>query len=124
VSELDPKIKREAEELAAGRPDSMVGVFLVTSGNYLWASASHLVIMGYKPSDLIGHSLREFVHPGDLQHTMLGLMDAVLHGKSIELGVRLVHKSGRPLRVRATARHLVIKPGHALIIGLATPVDE
>lgn len=124
MSELDPKLRSEAEQLAANHPESMVAVFKAANGNYLYASPTHREYMGYQPEELLGHSLREYVHPGDLQHTLLGFMDAVLHGKSIELGVRLVHKSGRPFRVRATAKHIVLSKGTAFIIGQATPVDE
>ncbi|MET0877823.1 MAG: PAS domain S-box protein, partial [Tardiphaga sp.] len=40
-----------------------------TGGNFIQVSPSVTAILGYQPSDMIGHSAVEFIHPDDLEHT-------------------------------------------------------
>jgi PAS domain S-box-containing protein len=124
VKEIDSTIKAQALRLAKENPGAMVAVFESATSRYLYASPSHEQLLGYKPEELIGRTLRKRVFPSDLGHTMLGFMDAVLHGKSIEITVRLVSKSGHPVRVRASATHVVTPDGDDLMLGKATPVDD
>ena len=123
MSELDPNIKAQAEQLAADNPDSMVAVFR-PDGTYLYVSPSHVDLMGFTPEELTGIKLPDRIHPDDLDHTNLAFMDAVLHGKSVEVGVRVLHKSGRPVRVRASARHVLGINGADFMLGMATPLPD
>jgi PAS domain S-box-containing protein len=51
--------------------DSSNDLILVTdtAGNFIQVSPSVTAILGYQPSDMIGHSAVEFIHPEDLEHT-------------------------------------------------------
>jgi PAS domain S-box-containing protein len=40
-----------------------------TAGNFIQVSPSVTAILGYQPSDMIGHSAVEFIHPDDLENT-------------------------------------------------------
>jgi PAS domain S-box-containing protein len=124
VDALDADIVAQAAALADENPQTMVAVFESATGAYLYASPSHAGLVGYEPPELAGKTLTALVHPDDLEHTRLAFMDAVLHGKSIEIGVRLVHKDGRPVRVRAAAKHVVTGAGRDLMLGQATPVGD
>ena len=124
VAQLEPDILALALDLAKANPRAMVGVFESATGTYLYVSPNHTQITGYHPHELVGQTLGHVVHPDDLEHTRLAFMDAVLHGQSIEVGVRLVHKDGHHLRVRATANHVVSGSGQDLMLGQAVPVGQ
>jgi PAS domain S-box-containing protein len=51
--------------------DSSNDLILVTdtAGNFIQVSPSVTAILGYQPSDMVGHSAVEFIHPDDLEHT-------------------------------------------------------
>src|SRR4029077_14272869 len=40
-----------------------------TAGNFIQVSPSAKTILGYEPSEMIGHSAVEFIHPDDLEST-------------------------------------------------------
>src|SRR5262249_22447543 len=40
-----------------------------TTGNFVQVSPSSRVILGYEPSEMVGHSAVEFIHPDDLDNT-------------------------------------------------------
>jgi PAS domain S-box-containing protein len=124
LSQLDPKIKQRAEAMATANPLSMVGLF-ESDGTYVYVSPSHNPIMAFDPKEMVGRKLEEFIHPDDSEHTHLAFMDAVLNGHSIEVGVRIFNKSGRPVRVRATVE-VVGNPasGNFYMLGMATPLPE
>jgi len=66
-----------------------------TAGNFIQVSPSARVILGYDPSEMIGHSAVEFIHPDDLESTR-GEMRAARRGQQKRnFETRYVHKDGQ-----------------------------
>ena len=73
-----------------------------TSGNFIQVSPSVTAILGYQPSDMIGHSAVEFIHPDDLEHTRRE-MRAARHGQNKRnFETRYVHKEGKAVALNWT----------------------
>jgi PAS domain S-box-containing protein len=62
------KLLREAENRLRQITENMQDMLLLTDTNLVctYASASHKWILGYEPSEMIGKSIYNFVHPDDL----------------------------------------------------------
>jgi PAS domain S-box-containing protein len=66
-----------------------------TKGNFVQVSPSSMTILGYEPTDMIGHSAVEFIHPDDLDSTRAE-MQAARRGRLMRnFETRYVHKDGR-----------------------------
>jgi PAS domain S-box-containing protein len=68
-----------------------------TSGQFVQVSPSSLTILGYEPSEMIGHSAVEFVHPDDLGSTREEMRSARRGRQIRNFEARYVHKDGRPV---------------------------
>src|ERR1700736_452680 len=66
-----------------------------TSGQFVQVSPSSLTILGYEPSEMIGHSAVEFVHPDDLDSTREEMRSAQSGRQIRNFEARYVHKDGR-----------------------------
>jgi PAS domain S-box-containing protein len=66
------KLLREAENRLRQITENMQDMLLLTDTNLIctYASASHKWILGYEPSEMIGKSVYDFVHPDDLAKAM------------------------------------------------------
>src|SRR4030042_4569389 len=66
------KLLREAESRLCQITENMQDMLLLTDTNLIctYASASHKWILGYGPSEMIGKSVYDFVHPDDLAKAM------------------------------------------------------
>jgi PAS domain S-box-containing protein len=73
-----------------------------TAGNFVQVSPSAKVIIGYDPSEMIGHSAVEFIHPDDLESTR-SEMRAARRGKEMRnFETRYVHKDGQAVTLNWT----------------------
>jgi len=84
--------------------DSSNDLILVTdtSGNFIQVSPSVTHILGYQPSDMIGHSAVEFIHADDLEHTR-NEMRAARRGQSKRnFETRYVDKEGKAVALNWT----------------------
>ena len=111
----DHTIQVKADNLIAKYPASMIAI-LDHSGKYLFASESHRELLGYEPDELLHLNLRQIILPADMSHVDLAFGDAVLRGKSIEIGTRLVTKSGHVVRARASAENVEDPISHQMFI--------
>ena len=52
--------------------DYVYDVILVAGADekYIWVSPSAEIVLGWKPSELVGRTFREFIHPEDLPHLL------------------------------------------------------
>jgi PAS domain S-box-containing protein len=102
MTKLPDNLLKAALTLEKKHPEDIVAVYGLDTKN-IWASRSHESILGYPPAEVHGHPWTKFVHPGDHAHADLAGNDALLHGQSIEFGLRAVTKSGAPVSLRGKA---------------------
>jgi PAS domain S-box-containing protein len=84
--------------------DSSNDLILVTdtAGNFIQVSPSVTVILGYQPSDMIGHSAVEFIHPDDLEHTRREMRAARRGQSKRNFETRYVNKEGKAVALNWT----------------------
>jgi hypothetical protein len=100
---LHPDLVSRALRLSQDNPQDLVSVYSLNNDTCLFASPSHLEIMGYSYLDMLGQNWRVFVAGEDQSHTELAGTDAILMGSSIEFGLNILAKSGALVAVRAVA---------------------
>jgi PAS domain S-box-containing protein len=66
-----------------------------TAGNFIQVSPSAKAILGYTPSEMIGHSAVEFIHPEDLESTRSEMRAARRGQQKRNFETRYVHKDGQ-----------------------------
>src|SRR5437868_128622 len=84
--------------------DSSNDLILVTdtAGNFIQVSPSVTAILGYQPSDMIGHSAIEFIHPDDLEHTRREMRAARRGQSKRNFETRYVNKEGKAVALNWT----------------------
>jgi PAS domain S-box-containing protein len=65
-----------------------------TKGNFVQVSPSSMIILGYQPAEMIGHSAVEFIHPDDLDSTRAEMRAARRGQHMRNFETRYVHKDG------------------------------
>ena len=73
-----------------------------TSGNFIQVSPSVTHILGYQPSDMIGHSAIQFIHPDDLEHTRREMRAARRGQSKRNFETRYVNKDGKAVALNWT----------------------
>jgi PAS domain S-box-containing protein len=73
-----------------------------TNGNFIQVSPSVTSILGYLPSDMIGHSAVEFIHPDDLEHTRREMRAARRGQSKRNFETRYVSKEGKAVALNWT----------------------
>ena len=73
-----------------------------TSGNFIQVSPSVTAILGYQPSDMIGHSAVEFIHAEDLEHTRKEMRAARRGQSKRSFETRYVNKEGKAVALNWT----------------------
>lgn len=80
-------------------------VFVVDeSNNIVFVSDACYQLLGYRPEEMIGHPILEFVHPADLEATRASaqrIMDMLPHN---DFENRYIHKDGRVVNILWSAR--------------------
>ncbi|HVQ70290.1 MAG TPA: PAS domain S-box protein [Bradyrhizobium sp.] len=84
--------------------DSSNDLILVTdtAGNFIQVSPSVTAILGYHPSDMIGHSAVEFIHPDDLDHTRSEMRAARRGQSKRNFETRYVNKESKAVALNWT----------------------
>ena len=73
-----------------------------TSGNFIQVSPSVTAILGYQPSDMIGHSAVEFIHPDDLENTRSEMRAARRGQSKRNFETRYIDKEGKAVALNWT----------------------
>jgi PAS domain S-box-containing protein len=73
-----------------------------TGGNFVQVSPSVTHILGYQPSDMIGHSAVEFIHPEDLEHTRREMRAARRGQSKRSFETRYLSKDGKTVALNWT----------------------
>jgi PAS domain S-box-containing protein len=87
---------KESENLLRQITENMQDMLLLTDANLLctYASASHKWILGYEPSEMIGKSVYDFVHPDDLARAMKAAEKAFKDNSGGKMEVRVRRADG------------------------------
>src|SRR3569833_1772523 len=89
-------LKQEAEDRRRLFETSLDLVFITDRrGTLLQVSPSSNATLGYEPNEMVGHSARDFIYPGDLERTRqeMRLARSGLATRNFE--TRYVHKAGQ-----------------------------
>lgn len=73
-----------------------------TAGNFIQVSPSALDIIGYYPTEMIGHSAVEFIHPDDLESTRNEMRAARRGQNKRNFETRYIHKDGHAIALNWT----------------------
>jgi PAS domain S-box-containing protein len=73
-----------------------------TAGNFIQVSPSALTIIGYDPTEMIGHSAVEFIHPDDLESTRNEMRAARRGQNKRNFETRYIHKDGHAIALNWT----------------------
>ena len=84
--------------------ESSNDLILVTDsqGNFVQISPSVTAILGYQPTDLLGHSAVEFIHPDDIEHTRREMRAARRGQQKRSFETRYVNKDGKAVALNWT----------------------
>src|SRR5207253_2542583 len=84
--------------------DSSNDLILVTdtAGIFFQVSPSVTAILGYQPSDMIGHSAVEFIHPDDLEHTRKEMRAGRRGQSKRNFETRYINKEGKAVALNWT----------------------
>ena len=78
-------------------------IFVTNSaGNFIQVSPSVSAILGYQPSDMVGRSAIEFIHPDDLEHTRREMRAGRRGQSKRNFETRYVNKEGKAVALNWT----------------------
>lgn len=90
-------------------------------GRFVYVSAASEQIFGYRPDEMIGRIIFDFVHPDDLDLTRSSAEHVMAAGSIRQLENRYIRKDGRIVHIMWTARWLT---GEKLRIGVARDITQ
>ncbi len=74
-------------------------------------------VLGYKPDELVGHSIMDYIHPEDVQRTLDALSLVREHGARPLVELRIKHKDGSWRYLEATGCNRLADPSiHGIVI--------
>jgi PAS domain S-box-containing protein len=84
--------------------DSSNDLIFVTdsAGNFIQVSPSVSAILGYQPSDMVGRSATEFIHPDDLEHTRREMRAGRRGQSKRNFETRYINKEGKAVALNWT----------------------
>jgi PAS domain S-box-containing protein len=84
--------------------DSSNDLIFVTdsAGNFIQVSPSVSAILGYQPSDMVGRSAIEFIHPDDLEHTRREMRAGRRGQSKRNFETRYINKEGKAVALNWT----------------------
>ncbi len=82
------------------------------AGRIVYESPTVSQVLGYKPEEMLGRDITDFIHPEDLDRVSrtYGFL-AQAPGSSVETEVRFRHKNGTWLQLEGRGRNLLDTPG-------------
>ena len=96
-------LDREAEERRRIFESSNDLILVSDSmGNLIQVSPSVVDILGYQPSEMVGHNAIEFIHPEDLEHTRREMRAGRRGQSKRNFETRYVSKQGKPVALNWT----------------------
>jgi PAS domain S-box-containing protein len=119
------KMLSESEEKYRRLVENMHEVIYTvdTHGVMTWVSPATELLLGYRPSEIIGRSFTDFIYRQDLLR-MKKRFQEVLLGQIIPTEYRIVKKSGEYLWVLTFSKPIVQSGGVVAIQGVLTDINE
>jgi diguanylate cyclase (GGDEF)-like protein/PAS domain S-box-containing protein len=95
---------QNAERAARRLIETSIDLILVTDrhGNFVQVSPSSASIVGYQPTEMVGHCALEFIYPDDLEKTRSEMRAARLGERPRSFETRYFHKDGRVVTLACT----------------------
>jgi PAS domain S-box-containing protein len=91
---------------------------------YLYANAQYEQVLGYAPEDLLGHYVRELIHPEDLRSST-PTFRKMLDGRTISRNEwRFKHKNGEWRWFDCVAQTYEKSPGEARVVVISRDITE
>lgn len=105
------KLLREAENRLRLITENIKDMLLLTDINLIitYASASHKRILGYEPSEIIGKSICEFIHPDDLPAVMEAVKQVLKNHSGGKLELRCKRSDGNYALMEGVSKVLTDK---------------
>ncbi len=105
------KLLREAENRLRLITENIKDMLLLTDINLIitYASASHKRILGYEPSEIIGKSICEFIHPDDLPVVMEAVKQVLKNHSGGKLELRCKRSDGNYALMEGVSKVLTDK---------------
>lgn len=79
---------------------------------------------GYRPQDIVGHNLAEFVHPDDLARVLGEMQKMLASGRDFPTVLRLRKRDGAYVDVEDLSRVVVQAGGETMIVGTIRDITE
>lgn len=73
-------------------------------GRFVYVSAASEQIFGYRPDEMIGRVIFDFVHPDDIEYTRHTAEQVMTAGTIRQVENRYIHKDGSIVHIMRTAR--------------------
>ncbi len=87
-------------------------LILDVNGVFQYTSASHARVLGYKPEDLLGKRVFDYIHPADKKRVYTTWSSALLSdGAVTQVECRLLHADGSWVMLEAIGRNCLNDPG-------------
>lgn len=108
----------KSEELLNLITDNMSDMIRLTDlqGNTLYASPSHLTILGYKPDDVIGKSIFDLVHPEDIETAFKVFSEGVATTQPGRVECRVKHAKGHYVWIETAGDFLINGKGEVTAV--------
>ena len=72
-------------------------------GKFLHVSAGCQYLIGYRPSELLGRNMVEFLHPEDSERTLSRVWQIMAGVSATRFRNRWIHKNGHPVEIEWAA---------------------
>jgi PAS domain S-box-containing protein len=92
--------------------------------NFTYISPAWKKLLGHEPLEVVGHNIREFIHPDDLAHCVETIASAVQSGQAGEYTYRIRHVDGSWRRHTSRGTPHIDEDGVPTVIGIAHDVTE
>lgn len=112
---------RQSEQRLRHITDNMLDLIAQTDaqGNFIYASPSFQMVLGYTPEELQGHSIFENLHPDDLAPALQLSKEAFSSALPLSIEIRLRHADGHYVWLECVGKSILVeaRPVGAILSG-------
>ncbi|MBO8158374.1 PAS domain S-box protein [Thermosyntropha sp.] len=114
---MEEKLKRREQQLRIIAENTLDLISQVDeNGILLYASPSHLTMLGYKPEKSVGASVFNIIHPDDREKAKKVFEDTIKHNKTNRFEFRLLRVDGKPIWVETLGKAMKSADGKRNIL--------
>ncbi|MCK5561724.1 MAG: PAS domain S-box protein, partial [Thermoplasmata archaeon] len=116
---------RESEEKYRTLMDNIsdIVVEIDSQGHLTYVSPQIYDVFGFKPDEVVGKNMYEFIHPDDLEKTIEVTEEAIQGGKLLRFEYRSKHKAGHYVNQSGIGR-IIKKNGDFKIVGVLRDITD